>query len=83
MLTGDHSLMGLEESHANRSGSDAQRCMRAAPHTRTKAHVCTSHTHIKIKLFTLKRGRERMFALNTKRSINLEEKKTNGLSIMP
>lgn len=58
-----------------RTGS--QRCMRSSIHT--PGHVCAHHTHVKIKFFKLKRGRERMLALNTKSFERLEEKKANGV----
>lgn len=79
MLTGDHSVYhgSRRDSHADRISSDAQRYMQSPTHA--PRHMCAHHTHMKIKLFTLKRGRERMFALNTTRSENLGEKKTNGV----
>lgn len=65
--------MGLEETVMQTELAAMQ------SHTHAPRYMCAHHTHIKIKLFTLKRGRERMFALNTTRSENLEEKETNGV----
>lgn len=52
--------------------------MCAVLHTHARARVCTSHAR-KDKVLKLKRGRERMLALNTKSFERLEEKKANGV----